>query len=313
MPSIHELEVSGLPLVSVVIPTRNRPGQLREAVMSVLTQTLKAVEAIVVIDGKDEDSVRMLAEIKDDRVVVIALETGVGGSEARNVGMRAARGKWIALLDDDDFFLPTKLAVQWDFAEKAKVRYPIVACRCNVILHSGNRIYPRRLRDPNEPLSEYLICRNRVVAGEGVVQTSTFFFSKALFDIIPFEKGLRQHQDGDWLLKANEVPGAELFILADVLATCDQSGSHASVSHNSAWSNSLEWARRNRSRVTDKAFSAWIAGICMPKAVSAGASLSTQVSLLRSCLFEGRPTVATLIVFARYFVLGNLKRQRKRA
>jgi glycosyltransferase involved in cell wall biosynthesis len=91
-------------IVSAVIPTRGRPELLRRAVRSALAQTLREIEVVVVIDG--EDSVTRLAmkewAQQDARVHVVALDVSVGGSDARNRGVDAASGEWIAFLDDDD-------------------------------------------------------------------------------------------------------------------------------------------------------------------------------------------------------------------
>src|SRR6267378_4252792 len=98
-------------LVSAVIPTRGRPELLLRAVRSVLAQTLREIEAVVVIDGQDpatEQAMETLAR-KDSRVRVIALPTSTGGSAARNRGVAEASGEWIAFLDDDDEWMPGKV------------------------------------------------------------------------------------------------------------------------------------------------------------------------------------------------------------
>ena len=94
------------PVVSAVIPTRNRPELLCRAVRSVLSQTIRDIECIVVIDGPDMATVNALREIADARLSVMELPENVGGCEARNLGARAAKGEWVALLDDDDEWLP---------------------------------------------------------------------------------------------------------------------------------------------------------------------------------------------------------------
>src|SRR5260370_12535343 len=101
-------------LVSTVIPTRGRPELLLRAVRSVLAQTLREIEAVIVIDGDDPATERALEELvrEDGRVRVIALATSVGGSDARNRGVDAASGEWVAFLDDDDEWLPGKLQAQ---------------------------------------------------------------------------------------------------------------------------------------------------------------------------------------------------------
>ena len=103
-------------LVSVVIPTRGRPQWVVRAVESVFQQSYAQLEAIVVIDGPDRDTAFLLQGIKDDRLHLIMLEENAGGSEARNIGVRAARGEWVAFLDDDDQWMPTKLAKQMEAA-----------------------------------------------------------------------------------------------------------------------------------------------------------------------------------------------------
>src|ERR1700744_4710601 len=95
--------------VSAVIPTRNRPGLVCRAVESVLKQTIADLEVVVVVDGPDAATALALQEFHDPRIRCIELQQNVGGSEARNVGIREAQGTWIALLDDDDEWLPTKL------------------------------------------------------------------------------------------------------------------------------------------------------------------------------------------------------------
>jgi glycosyltransferase involved in cell wall biosynthesis len=71
------------PVVSAVIPTRNRPQLVCRAVHSVLSQTVRDIECIVVIDGPDMETVHALREIADPRLRVIELPENVGGCEAR--------------------------------------------------------------------------------------------------------------------------------------------------------------------------------------------------------------------------------------
>ena len=79
------------PQVSVVIPTRKRPDLVVRAVKSALAQTLADIEVIVVIDGSDRATEQALAAIDDGRLTIICNEVPVGGSEARNVGIRKSR------------------------------------------------------------------------------------------------------------------------------------------------------------------------------------------------------------------------------
>jgi glycosyltransferase involved in cell wall biosynthesis len=105
------------PTVSVVIPTRNRLGMLRVALSSVLCQVGVDLEVVVVDDASSDGTPERLAALGDPRLKVIANEVNVGVSRARNIGIDAARGTWIAFLDDDDFWGPGKLEAHLARAE----------------------------------------------------------------------------------------------------------------------------------------------------------------------------------------------------
>ena len=110
-----------IPKVSVVIPTCNRPHTLRRAINSVLKQTFSDLELIVVDDASDLDTARQLiAEISvaDPRVSYIRRECRGGAAAARNTGIEAARGEFIAFQDDDDEWLLNKLASQLALFER---------------------------------------------------------------------------------------------------------------------------------------------------------------------------------------------------
>jgi glycosyltransferase involved in cell wall biosynthesis len=99
------------PLVSVIIPTYRRSAFLRRAIESVLAQTYSPVEVIVVEDGSHE--AREIASSFGPRVKYIWQENQ-GAAVARNTAADAARGTWLALLDDDDFWIPDKLERQFE-------------------------------------------------------------------------------------------------------------------------------------------------------------------------------------------------------
>ena len=114
--------------VSAVIPTRSRPQMVLAAIKSALEQGEELLEVIVVVDGPDHETSAALGSVRDDRLRVIALEASLGGSEARNIGVRAARGEWIGFLDDDDLWLPGKLKRQLAAAMLVDAEEPVMAC-----------------------------------------------------------------------------------------------------------------------------------------------------------------------------------------
>ena len=97
-------------MISVIIPTYNRAALLSRAIDSVLSQSVKVDEIIVVDDGSTDDTQRVLATYHD-RVESIMIENS-GVSHARNVGIKAAKGAWITLLDSDDVWHPQKIELQ---------------------------------------------------------------------------------------------------------------------------------------------------------------------------------------------------------
>ncbi|BAT71130.1 glycosyl transferase, group 2 [Thermosulfidibacter takaii ABI70S6] len=107
-----------MPLVSVVIPTYNRAQFVKRAIQSALSQDLKNIEVIVVDDGSQDNTEEVIKNIKDDRLIYIKHEANRGVSEARNTGIKAAQGKYIAFLDSDDFWAKNKISKQLEAFEK---------------------------------------------------------------------------------------------------------------------------------------------------------------------------------------------------
>ena len=99
------------PLVSVVVPTRNRSRLLRQTLRSVLAQPVD-LEVVVVDEGSTDDTGEVLEALDDPRVGVVRHETPLGLSHARNAGIRATRGEVVGFVDDDDLWLPEKLVRQ---------------------------------------------------------------------------------------------------------------------------------------------------------------------------------------------------------
>ena len=117
-------------LVSVVIPTRNRPDLVCRAVHSAFSESYPNLEVVVVVDGPDPATVEALGALNKARLRVVALSESVGGSQARNVGAREAKGDWIALLDDDDEWLPEKIEKEMQLAKACPARGNVaVFCR----------------------------------------------------------------------------------------------------------------------------------------------------------------------------------------
>lgn len=99
---------SSAPFVSVVISTYNRASFIRESIESVLRQTFADIEVVVVDDGSTDDTRAIVASIEDSRVRYVYQENG-GIAVARNLGTTVARGRYIAVHDDDDIMMPRRI------------------------------------------------------------------------------------------------------------------------------------------------------------------------------------------------------------
>ncbi|MFN8020408.1 MAG: glycosyltransferase family A protein [Acidimicrobiales bacterium] len=114
-------------VVSVVMPTHNRADRLTWALASVLERDHPSIEVIVVDDGSKDHTRSVLASVDDPRLRVVHLDPNGGVSKARNAGIAAATGRWVAFVDDDDYWLPTKLSAQLAELRSSGARWSIVA------------------------------------------------------------------------------------------------------------------------------------------------------------------------------------------
>lgn len=245
--------MDGAPLVSVVIPTRKRPDLVVRAVKSALAQTLAELEVIVVIDGPDGASEQALSAIGDSRLTIICNAASVGGSEARNVGVRNSRSEWIAFLDDDDEWVTDKLSRQLQAARKSEKKFPVITCRLIARRPDGDDMWPARTIRAGESMSEYLLCRESSIRqGEGFIQTSTLLAPRALMLEVPFTSNLPRHQDWDWLIRASVHPEVEFLWVWEALVIYHFDAYRKSVSAGRSLAPSLNWINGNR-LVTPKA------------------------------------------------------------
>ncbi len=186
------------PSVSVIIPTYNRGWTLRAAVDSVLAQTYRDFELIVVDDGSTDDTAEILQSYGPD--IQVLRQANAGVSAARNAGVRLAKGAFIAFLDSDDRWLPDKLGVQVDFFTS----HPeAVICQTEEIwIRKGKRVNPKKVHQkPSGRIfkASLALC---------LVSPSAVMLHKALFDEIGrFDEALPACEDYDlWLRVSARYP-----------------------------------------------------------------------------------------------------------
>lgn len=284
-----------VPEVSVVIPTRARPQFLRRAIKSVLQQTFERLEVIVVLDGEDSVTAKVVEEFADARITLVSLYHIVGGSQARNIGVRKARGRYIALLDDDDEWLPNKLEAQLDLAEACcALNFVVVTEYLYRVEGQPDEIWPAHHPAPGEPLSEFLF------SSRGGFQTSTYLCPRELMLRVPFTVGLQKHQDWDWFLQLAALPEFQLLVIPQPLSIYwVPQRTRVSVSGHLDWSFSHGWARSRHSLMTRKAYARFLVKICTRAARLQGAGLPAILRLLCDLILFGYPTP---LLLAEFFV-----------
>jgi glycosyltransferase involved in cell wall biosynthesis len=298
------------PLITVVIPTCNRPELLQRAIASVIAQTLTALEIIVVINGSDTVTASVLNNINDPRLQWLQISES-GASHARNAGVNCANSNWIAFLDDDDEWLPEKLAKQWEVAQTSPVKFPIISSRLIARTPKGDFIRPRRFPGDREPISDYLLGRTRFFQGEGLVQTSTLLIKRSLLLQIPFRQ-LPKHQDWDWMLQVMQLPEVTLQIVPEVLAIWYLEEKRRSVSSQANWQSSLAWIRDRRTLVTPKAYAAFLL-VEVGSQAAQHQVWSQFFPLLREAFQLGQPNAIVLLLYLAMWLMPIETRRRIRA
>jgi len=173
-----------MPAVSVVIPTHNRPDFVSAAIASVLNQTFQDFELIVVDDAScDRNAAAVVTHFGDTRIRYIRHEINKGLSAARNTGILASVGRYIAFLDDDDEWLPEKLAMQVAILERSPRRVGVVYTGCLLVDKATDRVFDKRLPTKKGDLFGHLMESDCVIAGGSSTLIRRYCFEQVgLFD-----------------------------------------------------------------------------------------------------------------------------------
>ncbi|WP_312311306.1 glycosyltransferase family 2 protein [Empedobacter brevis] len=175
------------PKISVIVPVYNTEKYLSKCLDSILKQTLKDIEVIVVNDGSKDDSQALINQykVRDSRIIPIIKENG-GLSDARNVGIDKASGEYLAFIDSDDYIDSTMFEKMIDLAEKHKSEIVL----CDLVKVNENGIEFRDL--PQSPqLPERIVLKDDFsIFGEMSCFACNKIFKKELFVQHRFKKGI---------------------------------------------------------------------------------------------------------------------------
>lgn len=200
------------PEVSVVIPTRSRWDLLSTAALpSALGQEDVDVEVVVVDDGSTDETAQQLRAEHDDRVRVVRHQRSRGVARARNAGIEAATGDWIAFLDDDDLWAPHKLRVQLDAASSRGASFAYGGAAAV----AEDRSWMYSLAPPDAGLLPSILLQRNVLWGGC---SNVLVRTNVVRGLGGFDERLFQLADWDlWIRLSQSVPAAAC---PEVLVAC---------------------------------------------------------------------------------------------
>lgn len=212
-------------VVSVIVPTYKRAERLARTIDSVLNQTFTEIEVIVVDDNSNGDEFRKATELtmndysNNPRVIYLKHNVNKNGSAARNTGIKYSKAKYIAFLDDDDYFLPTKIEKQVKMLESNSSQYGGVCC--SYIGKYKEYAYNKNEIGINEN-GNYL---STLLSGETVLAAgSTLIVKREVFNVIGYyDETFKRHQDWEFLVRFFRV--YKLLILNENLVCVSVDGS----------------------------------------------------------------------------------------
>ncbi len=191
-----------LPLISCIVPVFNGEKYLAEAIESILKQSYRPVDTIIVDDGSTDHTATVAGRYGTQ--VRYLHQDNAGTATARNLGLSAAAGEFVTFLDADDLWHPEKLARQM---ARFEARPELDYC----VTHVQNFWIPE-LIDEEKTFRDHRISKPL----PGYV-TGTLLARRDFFNIVgPFNTAIHHADDTEWFLRANE-RGAAMELLADVL------------------------------------------------------------------------------------------------
>jgi len=178
------------PKVSVIIPTKNREEYVSRAVNSVLAQTFGDFEIIIISDGSTDNTDSVIRSYDDKRIIYLKFNVSKGAAAARNYGVRTAKGEYLAFLDDDDEWLPEKLAMQVDAMERSSPDVGLIYTWMDI--YAGGKFIKRIAHKAKGDMF-------REMLGVPVIRGfSNVLIRKAVFDRLgDFDENLRRGIDSD--------------------------------------------------------------------------------------------------------------------
>jgi len=183
-------------LVSVIIPLYNSAKYIKDAINSVLDQSFKNVEIIIVDDGSTDNIIEVLSDYIENNQISYYYQENKGAASARNLGLTKCKGSFISFLDSDDLWYKNKLQLQIEFLEQNK-HIDLLLTNIEVTNQKGEFLYFHSNRLPNTKQKIIKAFFNSKI----IMNTPTIIFKKSILNQVPgFNPTLRYREDHLFLM-----------------------------------------------------------------------------------------------------------------
>lgn len=242
------------PLFSIIIPVYNRAAAVQLCLESVRQQTIRNFECLVIDDGSDDGATLELVVrgLADSRFIYMRRENG-GGGAARNTGVDAATGAYVAFLDSDDAFVPRKL-------ERVAAHLdgdPLRAWYSKVAVNRGGQrrwVRPSRGIRAGEDVAEYLFFSNQIIS------TITIVLATETARLVRFDPDLRKGQDLDFCVRLAR-HGVHFTMIPEPLAIWNDVTEIGRTSRTRGARQPTEWLHHNAHRLSRRAVAGYKANV----------------------------------------------------
>jgi glycosyltransferase involved in cell wall biosynthesis len=209
-----------MPTFSIIVPTYNRAHVVGNAIESVLAQTLSDWEMVIVDDGSNDNTAELVKRFNNPRITYL-YQDNKGPSNARNKGMLAAAGHWIAYLDSDNELLKNYLEAMHDaFAERSDAVYAWANCRKTLELYENDKLL-KVVDDSRELISDH---RPQSIVWRTIPFDTTGFvhLSSLVREGLRWDDSLRLFEDWDFFMMVAENYPDKFLYLDKVLVNYHQ-------------------------------------------------------------------------------------------
>jgi glycosyltransferase involved in cell wall biosynthesis len=233
------------PFFTVVVPVYNRADVLETALRSVMAQSFQDFDIVVVDDGSSDDPKAVVERLADPRLRFIRQENQ-GGAAARNTGIEAAVGRFIAFLDSDDVFLPHHLATLHRLLDGTSG----TAAYGRILVDRGDGrviLKPKRGIAEGEHMATYLLC------DRGFVPTISLAVDAALAKRVRYATGYRYGEDTDFAINLF-LAGCRFFFAEEPGAVWKDTYDPARASSGRKGVRLTQWIEALRPRIPERAY-----------------------------------------------------------